>query len=386
MNIVLPNNLTELPLLDTELLYANPAYLLNPESYAAISASVSEDIFHQIRFGYYVGLSCCQPRFDLDRYFYRMRTNPVYQIYPDENPKHVNFDIITDTRALHLKHIADKYDTVYMFWSGGIDSTTVLCSMLKNWDHWSLSKTTIVLNEQSISENPNMYHTLIQNRLQEVSTGDFFSGKIKLNNESLYITGDGADTMFGYGHIHEFDLKYPDLFKQPWKKNTEKLIEHFSVDGSYSGVFTMNHIIESLEKSSIELFTVYDFLWWLDFNWGHDIDLYFLLWQFSTLPERVDPRKFMEENAFLFFNSKEYQNWAVSSIGTNLKISDTSASYKISAKKYIYDFNRDQEYFDTKRKVASIPNYPSRFTNCRLCAIDTKYNLYYTAPSIWLSK
>lgn len=385
-NIIIPSAISELPLLDTELLYACPAYLLNPASYDAISASVTEDVLNQIRFGYFAQIGCSHPRFDLDQYFYRMKTNPIFQIFPDKNPKHTDFDIVTDNRALRLKHTADKYDTVYLFWSGGIDSTVALCSMLKNWDHASLSKITMVLNEQSIAENPNMYYSMILDKFNQVSTGDFFSGKIKFNHDTLYITGDGADTMLGYDDIYKFDQIFPGIFNAPWKKHKDSLIDYFSMDGRRSGEFTLEHIIQSLDRAAMHVESVFDFLWWVNFNWGHDIDLYFFLWQYSMFPAELDPRKFMEENVFLFFNSKEYQNWAVSTIGTNLKIGDDINSFKIQSKKYIYDFNRDREYFDTKRKVASVPAYPQRFTNHRLFAIDTSYNLYYVEPSIWLSK
>lgn len=385
INIIRPD-LSELPLLDTELLYVNPSYALNPISYDRLANSINVDIFNQIRFGYFVGLSCCHPRFDTEQYFYKMKTNPVYQILPDKNPVYQPFDIITDRRAFQLKQTAERYEKIYLFWSGGMDSTTVLTAVLKNWDTASLSKLVVVLNKHSIAEHPNMYNTLIRNKLNEVSTDAFFTGAIKLNNNSLYVTGDLGDPLFGYDGIYEFDKKYPGLYKQPWRKHIDKLIEHFSVDGPVAGEFTMTHIMESMSRNSVSIDTVYDLLWWINFNWGHDLDLYFLLWQFSALPGDVDPKKFMEENVFLFFNSKDHQNWGITTIGTNLKIGDSAATHKLAAKKYIYEFDHDSAYFDNKLKEDSTSKNPGWHTNKRLFAIDTAYNLYYIEPSIWLSK
>lgn len=385
-NLIISSDLTELPLLDTELLYVNPPYLLNPDNYDAITKSVTEEILHQIRFGYYVGLGCTYPRFDLDSFFYKMKTNPVYQELPDKNPKHMDFDLITNSRAIKLRQVAEKYERVYLFWSGGIDSTLVLCAILKNWAPPELNKLTVVLNDFSIAEHPEFFRKFIQNKLLVANSDEFYSGVIKLNSRSLYLTGDLGDPIFGYGPIYEFDKKYPGLYKQPWKKNIEKLIEYFSVAGPESGIFAMNHIMESLDRSQVEVDTVYDLLWWLDFNWGYDFDLYYLLWLFPASGGEIHPKKFMEENVFLFFNSKEYQNWAMTTINTNLKIGDTVNTHKISAKTYIYEFDRDSDYFTSKLKVSSISMTPGWYTSKRIFAIDTSYNLYYVEPSIWLSK
>jgi hypothetical protein len=382
-NIFIPGNIDHLPLTDIDLFYVNAPYLLSPSNYAAISDSLDNETLNRIRFGHYVGLSCCYPRFDLMNYFYKLRANPILNILPDRNPKHVDFDTITNQRANQLCRTAEKYEKVYLFWSGGIDSTTVLCAILKNWDSVSLSKLVIVLNHHSISEHPNMYRNMIQHKINEVSTDSFFSGEILLSNDSLYITGDLADPLFGYDSIYEFDEKYPGLYKKSWKKNIDTLVDHFSVAGTNSGKFVVDQVAESLDRSAVELETVFDFLWWLNFNWGHDVDLYFLLWQFSTLPSGVNAATFMEENICLFFNNVYYQNWGMTTIGTDLKIGDEPASYKISAKRYIYEFDRDIEYFINKRKEVSTSKNNHWFTNKRLFAIDTNYNLYYSEPSIW---
>ena len=361
--------------------------MLRPENYAMISDSVSEEILNKIRFGYYVGTTCPYPRFDLSRYFYKLKANPVYSVLPDKEIKYVDFETVTDTRAIEFKKASEKFEHVYLFWSGGIDSTLVLCALLKNWDTISLSKLTVVLNSQSILEHPTGYLNLIKGKLKELNTDEFFSGGARFSHDALYITGDVGDAILGYEDIYRFDKLYPGSYQRPWKKSVDLLVSYFSLaDGPVSGNFAMNHIIESLEAAEIEVDTVYDLLWWLDFNWGYDLNLYYLCWTYSELPQELNARQFMEDNVFLFFNCKEYQNWAVATIGTDLKIGATVTSHKLPAKKYIYGFDRDKEYFDTKLKVMSIPNHPKRSTNNRLFAIDTSYNLYYTEPSIWLNK
>src|ERR1035437_3955658 len=217
-NIFIPKNIEKLPFLDTDLIYVNPTYFLNPENYVVISKSLSTEILNKIRFGFYVGTTCSYPRFDLESYFYRIKQNSMYSFFPDRKPKYIDFETITNARATTIMKDATEFENTYLFWSGGIDSTTVLCAILKNWDAASLSHVIVVLNEHSIKEHPIGYQMLIHGKLKEIDTGEFFPGGIKLSNNSLYITGDMGDSIMGYDHVYEFDKFYPGMYKRSWKK------------------------------------------------------------------------------------------------------------------------------------------------------------------------
>lgn len=384
MNIYIPKDINHLPFLDRSFRYINPTYLLNPTNYEKFSGSISTDTLHKLRFGYYVGLGCSYPRFDLSTYFYKIESTPNLNILPDSTPVYVDFDHVTDIRSCDLLRRAVNYEHVYLFWSGGIDSTLVLCSLLKNWDSVSLSKLIVVANSHSIAEYPEMYYLHIHNKFREVSTDEFFSGNVKLTNNSLYVTGDTGDPLFGYGPIYEFDMRYPGVYQKPWRQNIDILLEYFSGPaGKVAGNFAMDHIIDSLSLANIQVDTVYDFLWWIDFNWGYDFDLYYLCWLYSELPPTVDAKKFVEDNTFPFFNCKLYQNWAITTIGTNKKIGEDVSTHKLSAKRYIFDYTRDHDYFHNKRKESSTPKNIQVEYSRRIMAVDTSYNLYFTEPNVW---
>lgn len=371
------------PLRDTSLIYINPASYLSSANFTSVANTLSVDELNQVRFGFYVGLSSCYPRFTPDQSMFDLHSNPIYNILPDKNPKSEDFTTITDAQALRLQEKTEAYEKVYLFWSGGIDSTAILCAILKNWGPHSLSKLSIVLNRFSIEENPNMYFSYVHGKLKEVSTDLFFSGEEKMSHDSLYITGDTADPLMGYVPIYKFDQMYPGLYKLPWRKNIDKLTSYFSNRSAGAGEYVINCVIDSLNRTGIELESVYDFLWWLDFNWGYDVDVYLSLWVFHRFPENVNVKRFMENNLCLFFNSKEYQNWAMTSIGTNLRIADSADTHKISLKRYIYDFNHDFNYFKTKIKEASTTKNTQTKSVKRLFAIDLSYNMYYLDPHVW---
>jgi len=100
-----------------------------------------------------------------------------------------------------------------------------------------------------------------------------------------------------------------------------------------------------------------------------------MLWQYQDLSNVVNTKKFIEENIFFWFNNLECHNWAVSLIGTSYRSQDDI--YKYAFKKYIYNFDKDLEYFKYKEKEYSTPKNPQVVKNKQVLAVDTDYNLYY---------
>ena len=138
----------------------------------------------------------------------------------------------------------------------------------------------------------------------------------------------------------------------------------------------LNH---ALEKHNIEMDSLFDFMSWYSFNWSFPLTPYSTAASFGHLPDELDKKKWVQENHLPFFNSEEYQYWYLGTIGTDLRSGTSANMYKYSAKKYIYDFNHDEEYFINKLKVKSIsakmiPAY--KFAH-KLYAVDTDYNFYY---------
>jgi hypothetical protein len=89
-----------------------------------------------------------------------------------------------------------------------------------------------------------------------------------------------------------------------------------------------------------------------------------------------------------WFNTKEYQLWSMNNNNNGQKLSGpTQGLGKIAAKKYIYEFDKNEWYFKHKMKVVSSPNILRR--NWRkyfadfdpMLGVDTNYNLIKIGPS-----
>jgi len=383
----------QLPLMATDFYYINPLMLLHTSEHRnEILSSLDKDLKSDILFGVHF-LGPVYPRFNRENYFYKVSQNPIYSFLPNLQIKRkLDFSSITDSRALELESKLDRFKNVYLFWSGGIDSTVILVSILKNWQKQSLEKLIVVLNSYSIEENQQMYEQFIHNKISTVSTDKFFSGEVNFSHDNLYVDGNAADTLSATIMFYEFEKRFPNYYLKPWKQNIDILIKFFSEyeDVNY-GQYMYKKVVRSLIYNKFEVETIFDFLWWMGFNWIHDRNLHCVLWQYTPCffaDPNISVKRFLEENMFQWFNSNDYQDWRVAAVGTDEIIGNTVAEHKLAFKKYIFEFNRDSDYFLYKDKVASTPKNETKSSHIILCGIDTDYNYYYrhAHEKIWPPK
>jgi asparagine synthetase B (glutamine-hydrolysing) len=78
-----------------------------------------------------------------------------------------NFDNVIDSIAEKFcQQVLQSGRTPYIAYSGGIDSTSILVSLLKINNTDFLKKLVVLHNKNSIKENPYFYHRFIENKLQ----------------------------------------------------------------------------------------------------------------------------------------------------------------------------------------------------------------------------
>jgi hypothetical protein len=316
-------------------------------------------------------------RFDKTNYPVKLLTNQVLDIVPDFSIRRkLDFTEVTDARAIELLARSQLYTSVLLFYSGGIDSTMILCAILKNWSKSDLAKVSIVMNQHSIDENKNMFTDYISGQFTIINTDEYFTG-CKINNDTLYVTGALGDSLMASdNNILSYNELYPDSYNKSWITDVDNLIKYFSIR---SDPVTAQHIIDtvvqSLAKCKFEVETVYEFFWWISFNWGWDIDIFQSVW-YWRLADNANTKQFLEDNHFIWLNTVDYQDWAINTIGTTLMMGDSIRMSKYSMKKYIYDFNNNCDYFLNKIHEGSVSKNKLLITTS-LCGIDGNYNIYY---------
>ena len=292
---------------------------------------------------------------------------------PELKKVNTNFEELCEKRARLLldKAITTNRKLTIMY-SGGIDSTLIMVSLLKVATDKELKENVIVLLTQaSIFENENLFKNYILKKCNIESTFDFthFLG----NNKYIVVTGETGDQLFGSMATRNFFIKYGKefVFGEATYEKIQKIFLDTHLISEVLNENEVNKVISPLfklvEKAPLKITSVYHFFWWLNFT---------LKWQSVytrtlayTKPKYEKTLK-MEDNYFAFFSDEEMQLWVMNN--PDKLIRDDYKSYKYIAKDIIYKFDKNEDYWKNKVKWGSLADVfmtrmPAKF-------IDDKIN------------
>ena len=262
---------------------------------------------------------------------------------------------LIDRRALDLLSLPER---IFVLWSGGIDSSTVITSILKNWSPGDLSKVTVLCNNSGIKENPNFFKIIANNFKVEF-------GHSKLEDflkQGFVVTGEPGDQIFGSDMWLEIIKRGgANLLWEPWDKVG---LDFFTSLDSEKGKATFENYAQLVKESPIEIQTARDFFWWIDFTqkWQHVI--------YRVMMANVwnDPKTYFPKMVH-FYNTVDFQIWSLHN--HDKKIKNDWASYKYLSKEYVIEYTKDVSFLN-KSKIASLQNlYLGNKINF---AIDEQWN------------
>jgi hypothetical protein len=259
-----------------------------------------------------------------------------------------DYNEVVNNRA---KQLLSKNKKIVVMWSGGVDSTLILASLIVNCNKEQLKSITVLLNKDSILENYNFYKIILKNFLVEPS--EHFHRYIG-NDEYLYVTGEGNDQLFA-------SLFVIESYKNQYGKdsvfhniNQENLINFISnkADISINDSEKLYNVLNRVaENSPTKIDTVYKFMWWITFT---------LKWQSVytrslLFSNSIGKSLIPQENYTTFYHCDEFQQWAINYIDTNgyFSLTDGGGEYKLPCKKYIYDVDKNYDYLINKNKQGS---------------------------------
>jgi hypothetical protein len=234
-----------------------------------------------------------------------------------------NFETTSLTVAKKIVNATHK--PIAVLWSGGIDSTHVLVSLLRVV---SPSRITVVLSEDSVFEYSSFYNDIIQNQLTTISTVEWASAV----DNYFTVSGHGGDALWG--------MLYDDFCvntvlsdrNRPWQ---DVFAKNFCADFDFFEEFCT--------WSGVEIRTYIEFRTWfyLCCKWQDQCNR---LYMYS-----VD---LGAHNSCAFYNfDNSFRLWAVHNL--DKIIGSAWQDYKVPAKHMIFQYHNDLEYFKNKSKVKS---------------------------------
>lgn len=270
---------------------------------------------------------------------------------PKFRPMKKTFEEICNERARELLLRAEKLGVkLNVFYSGGIDSTLLLVSLLKNATPTQKANIVVLLSEASIEENPNFYREHIYGKLK-VDSAMLFPHL--LGSRHMFVGGEHNDQLFGSDMMGKLILRFGNsIIHQPYNRETFFTFFNEILDDDESTNFYLD-MFERLKKAApVDIVTNHDYLWWINFSLKWQ-SVFLRILHYAT-PRNVSNIDLAYINTYYnhFYNTEDFQLWSMNN--PDKKIKDTWNTYKWLCKDIIYDYTGDADYRDNKIKHGSL--------------------------------
>lgn len=226
-----------------------------------------------------------------------------------------------------VKHYCNRPGKINLFWSGGIDSTSMVVGFLNHCNH--LDQLRLIYSPYSVYENRPFMDFLLKNfpslEMLDISGDVYLSTQL----DGTVVTGHGADEFTASLDDSFVDKVGIDNLHQPWRdfvapELVEFCDEYFALAGR-----------------PIE--TILEARWW-----------YYAITKSQVFPVNVN--SFMNNSTDSvdsgFFNCDEFEDYMY--FNTDKLLGHTYNTYKQFLKQYIYQFDRNRHFLAHGCKVNSL--------------------------------
>jgi asparagine synthetase B (glutamine-hydrolysing) len=238
-----------------------------------------------------------------------------------------------------IENLKKENKTVYILWSGGIDSTMILVLFLMA--NYNKDQIVVVCNSDSISEYYWFWKNHIKDKFQLMATEKLMQFSRFNIVDGIIISGEPNDGFFGGFMANRLLDHFPPSFLHlhASRDNILKTTKILQLDHQSENCF-YDLMMTTATNSPRKIETIFDFYWWHGYNfmWMHNI-------------EKLKARMHPETDQRLFFADNLLQSWAIK----NLEPLKYQHSYKKDYQtNIIYDYTKDRNYFDNKIKYESM--------------------------------
>lgn len=247
----------------------------------------------------------------------------------------LSFEEVVDEQAIRIKN-ETKDKNIFLLWSGGIDSTLVFYALVKQDIEF-----TVIMDSNSIKEYELLGNKILNKEFNKVNFilnkehEQFDISTLSSNPVNVFITGEIGDQIFGSA------LSLPFSYEDRQKHYKDAL----PYEAQWKDLEpTVAAVVDNLETT-----TLAEWFWAVNFTCKYQNILTRMTVKFEISP--ISPF----DNCYHFFDTDNFQRWSMQNYKSNssfVKVSD----YKMQAKNYIFNINKDSNYRDNKIKVPSLIN------------------------------
>lgn len=320
-----------------------------------------------------------------------------------------DFTTVSDLRAKDIAGLIRQKDArVTLYYSGGIDSTVCLVSLLRNLSPDELKMIDIAMSSESLIENPYFFEKYISGKFRIVNSASVRLSDLKTSGQYA-ISCELGDSIFGtelgLNLLHSYDellAKLPQATRTRlaglhgkvgdagthFSEYADLLIAFYQIERDPQfGRLYFERIQAQIKSAEQPVLSLHDFFWWEIFNLKYvECALRSSLYYYAG----HDRARAVNEQIINWYNNDNYQKWSMKNNNNGQKFDGASAlGYKWAAKKYIYEFDKNPWYFRYKTKLPSLKSILYRnealLNEDSIFAMDTDYRLhYYNDPQVRL--
>lgn len=298
-----------------------------------------------------------------------------YNLYDNEtlsfpNNYILDIDTLIDNRANAVVNYC-KVNNLKptLFYSGGVDSTAILCSLLKITNDVAI----VIDDYYSINYNPEFYNRFIKDKLEilELKKIYLYKNRFKyiIENKELenycFISGDCVDHLF----VTDFLNTHQNLYNMNWKDAFKKTInsDEFSLVNinidEYIDIYS--DYMNMIGFNDVEYF--YEFMTLFNYYCSYNTERYIVNCRYKNI---------INSNVIVFFDTPKFNCYIMNYFNKVRKDKvnhyvDTKF-YKTPLKKYIYKFDNNEYDLLYKQKTAN------NTTLGYLSGYEYALNVYYT--------
>ena len=295
--------------------------------------------------------------YDLNSYYeIKLSDNKKTSILDIYEEKYYSFEECCNIRTEEIIKLSQKTNKkIYILYSGGVDSTCVLCSFLMN-ARLNKNNLYILYNDYSVKEYPLFFELLSKMKINLINFR-YDSQKIdEISKNDILVTGMCGDQLDGSNLCTTSKINAEEF--SDWKKTFGDLyIPNETVP--LKNLRNFDLYVSQIEEYSKLIFnrnikTFKEFAWM--FNFGC---------KWIYISDVINMISSLHENRISFYDTLYFQKWCLTHIMSKISLSQNNPlTYKIEWKKLIFKYTKDYDYFLKKGKEGyyfSQSDFPNKF-------------------------
>ena len=238
----------------------------------------------------------------------------------------------------------------FVLWSGGIDSTAIVTSILRNSTLAERENIYIACNKISVYENPRFFYDFIQPNFKIADSKHMIWSEVL--NTHYIIDGEPADQLFSGSISQRLLYQNPNYLERNCRTDPDDLLKYLeNCGGREFAEWLWENTMINIQSQDCPVETYHDFFWWCFYNYCWTVTKFRIKVHMHQLSPAVIKQYLTDYTPW--FDTADYQQWSMNNNQRGVKYGNHQGEYKLAMKQYIHSLDHNDYYLMFKVKAQS---------------------------------